>query len=151
METYLAHHGILGMKWGVRRYQNEDGTLTPAGKKNVSDRSASTRHIGIVGHGAVNLVAKGHRAVAQIQKRSVNSIRKDAESIKSQKAEMLSIRKKSGAPLFTEKEIDDMVNSLLTEAGRIDAKSIRHDKFADQLIKELGEIKMRDLEFQKES
>ena len=33
METYLAHHGILGMKWGIRRYQNEDGTLTEAGKK----------------------------------------------------------------------------------------------------------------------
>jgi hypothetical protein len=30
---YLAHHGILGMKWGVRRYQNKDGSLTPAGKK----------------------------------------------------------------------------------------------------------------------
>ena len=30
---YLAHHGILGMKWGVRRYQNRDGTLTAAGKK----------------------------------------------------------------------------------------------------------------------
>lgn len=30
---FLAHHGILGMKWGIRRYQNKDGSLTEAGKK----------------------------------------------------------------------------------------------------------------------
>lgn len=29
----LYHHGIKGQKWGVRRYQNEDGSLTNAGKK----------------------------------------------------------------------------------------------------------------------
>ena len=32
----LYHHGIKGMKWGVRRYQNEDGSLTPAGKKRAA-------------------------------------------------------------------------------------------------------------------
>ena len=33
MENELYHHGIKGMKWGVRRYQNSDGSLTAAGKK----------------------------------------------------------------------------------------------------------------------
>lgn len=31
--SYLKHHGVKGMKWGRRRYQNKDGSLTSAGKK----------------------------------------------------------------------------------------------------------------------
>ena len=34
-ESYLVHHGIKGMKWGIRRYQNYDGSYTQAGLKRV--------------------------------------------------------------------------------------------------------------------
>lgn len=43
MEEMLEHHGIIGMKWGVRRYQNEDGTLTNAGKARYRDDEKPTR------------------------------------------------------------------------------------------------------------
>ena len=33
MDEVLYHHGVKGMKWGIRRYQNKDGSLTPAGKQ----------------------------------------------------------------------------------------------------------------------
>ena len=33
MDNEVYHYGVKGMKWGVRRYQNKDGTLTNAGKK----------------------------------------------------------------------------------------------------------------------
>ena len=36
MSNELMHYGVLGMKWGIRRYRNKDGTLTTAGKKRLS-------------------------------------------------------------------------------------------------------------------
>lgn len=39
LDDYLIHWGIKGQKWGVRRYQNEDGTLTPEGIKHLKEKT----------------------------------------------------------------------------------------------------------------
>ena len=39
----LAHYGVLGMKWGQRRYQNSDGSLTAAGKEHYQYQSHATK------------------------------------------------------------------------------------------------------------
>ena len=43
---YLAHYGILGQKWGVRRYQNEDGSYTEAGKQRLASEKGLTKKDG---------------------------------------------------------------------------------------------------------
>lgn len=49
MSTYLMHHGIKGQKWGVRRFQNEDGSLTAAGKSRLG-RATSFVKSGVKGY-----------------------------------------------------------------------------------------------------
>ena len=57
----LYHHGIKGMRWGVRRFQNKSGSLTPAGKKRYSDDNRKTQASG-KGEKVFNALKKGANA-----------------------------------------------------------------------------------------
>ena len=63
-EEYLAHHGIKGQKWGVRRFQNKDGSLNAAGKKRYGDTSET--------YNAVKNARKAQREAYSQYNRSFN-------------------------------------------------------------------------------
>lgn len=60
-ETYLSHHGILGQKWGVRRYQNKDGSYTEAGRERYGKALAEgIKKADVSGTSANDTIAKVH-------------------------------------------------------------------------------------------
>ena len=78
-DTYLEHHGILGQRWGVRRFQNPDGSYKPAGKIRYSQ--ASREHTGS-GH-----IKDQHRSNVQaINDMNVSQKSKDKMLAKEDKA-----------------------------------------------------------------
>lgn len=66
-DTYLEHHGIKGQKWGVRRFQNADGSLTSAGKKRYLDKDG-------------NVNAKGRKALISSYYKSALDAQRDIYS-----------------------------------------------------------------------
>ena len=65
-EEYLAHHGTKGQRWGVRRFQNSDGSLTAAGKLRYS-----------VGNGGRSISKKvDPKSAAKLKKRQVKEAAK---------------------------------------------------------------------------
>ena len=79
-DDYLAHYGVPGMKWGVRRYQSKDGTLTSAGKKRYSKSNDVSRMSTEELRQKVNRMNNEQRYI-ELNKSSTSRISKTADGI----------------------------------------------------------------------
>jgi RimJ/RimL family protein N-acetyltransferase len=69
MKNELYHHGIKGQKWGVRRFQNKDGTLTAEGRQRLTDRRRSK-----VWYDTAEAVEKIYRSMTKDEKRKLTGV-----------------------------------------------------------------------------
>ena len=97
----LEHHGIKGQKWGVRRFQNVDGSLTSKGKSRYGDSDGDAHSVRAAGHRALakvysvneNFYSKhtNNKALA-----SMNAIEKNRQLKKAEEAQKAANSKKQG-------------------------------------------------------
>lgn len=132
MENYeMLHSGIKGMKWGVRRYQNADGTLTNAGKKRYArdarekgydkyDGDAGVHYKSSKKNGREDLTVDAGRYVKEDitrTKRLTEETSRMTGELK--RANDIGIRNKSNKPMdlskMSDKELRDQINRAFLE------------------------------------
>lgn len=105
----LCHWGIRGMKWGVRRYQNKDGSLTPRGQKRYNDEMKKVR-------AETQKIKNQQRTAAKIDR--LNAAKKNLEDLKSGKKKVSdeAPRKKSASEM-TDEELRTVTNRMMMESN----------------------------------
>ena len=80
--NYFAHHGIKGQKWGVRRFQNEDGSYTPAGDERYNNRKPDGSIKAVKSVSPVSAVKKASNVVKTPAKKSASEFSEKVERTK---------------------------------------------------------------------
>lgn len=137
--NYLTHYGIKGQKWGIRRYQNSDGSLTSAGRKRYSD-SGGIR--GAVSKVKNAVTRRGSSSKAAAKKKQEEKEEKEKETLEQKKDRVLKSRSAKelyeNADLFTTQELQSAYNRLSLERNisSLVPKDVNKGKqFVDNAIK----------------
>lgn len=133
MEKELYHWGIKGMKWGVRRYQNKDGSLTAAGKKRKRDNWSEDA-----------------KTAAEIKKKSVKEM-SNAELRKLNERTRLENERKQLNPSMVSKGLKAVgttvavTGTLLNLYNNSDRLIKLGKTFGDKIVDVAGNMVVRDL------
>lgn len=127
--NYLMHHGIKGQKWGVRRWQNADGSLNPAGKKRYSSGELRDMAKQV---GEYNIGKSKIRGKAALERRKADT-KYDKESSK------LFAQKDKMSKRDYDKAFDKLGKELDSSYKASDKKAAESEKkLADSLKKKYG-------------
>lgn len=133
-ETYLSHHGIIGQKWGVRRYQNRDGSLTSEGRKRrgLSDKKEDGPVKELVKNAKEKSAAKKAQTAAEKHEELKRFVRDHPKSIYKNRYE------------FTQDELATLVNEINFDRKLKDVRNQEVQRDMDRvknLANNLGTIK----------
>lgn len=112
-EEFIKHHGIKFQKWGVRRYQNEDGSLTPEGRRRYRKlRIKDLKRITEEEIEGLTERIKKENALIDLSRKQVD-YQKSMESIRSKRVEDVSKLAKAGKDIIqTIKDTSELIKKI---------------------------------------
>lgn len=147
-EEVLMHHGVKGMHWGIRQYQNPDGSLTEAGQKRYAGKKGRKRlyndHRKDLKRKAINA-----RREANINARILE--RSEKELNKSQKRYENSAIRNPDSKKTARLKRDRDIRRILNDAAKISSKtSLEYAKrLTKDMVRQFGDKSIKELKYDK--